>query len=168
MWERDVVPVIKVRLAEAEDDGVLAGLEAATWSVDVSPASRPRGTAFFDERRRPPDVLVAEVDRAVVGYVHLGQSIPIPSHWHVLDVKGLAVDPAWRRRGVGRRLLQEAAEVARRRGARKLSLRVLEPNAAARGLYHACGFVVEGVLREEFLLAGQYVDDILMARQLHQ
>jgi RimJ/RimL family protein N-acetyltransferase len=41
---------------------------------------------------------------------------------------------------------------------------VLGPNAAARALYESCGFTVEGVLREEFLLDGQYVDDVLMAR----
>jgi len=40
------------------------------------------------------------------------------------------------------------------------------PNAAARRVYDACGFVVEGVLREEFLLDGRYVDDVFMARDL--
>ena len=52
---------------------------------------------------------------------------------------------------------------ARSRGARKLSLRVLGGNVAARRLYEACGFTVEGVLREEFFLGGRYVDDVLMA-----
>jgi RimJ/RimL family protein N-acetyltransferase len=45
-------------------------------------------------------------------------------------------------------------------------LRVLGPNKAARQLYATCGFATEGVLREEFLLNGRYVDDILMARCL--
>jgi RimJ/RimL family protein N-acetyltransferase len=43
---------------------------------------------------------------------------------------------------------------------------VLGGNAGARALYTACGFVVEGVLREEFWLGGRYVDDVLMARTL--
>lgn len=30
----------------------------------------------------------------------------------------------------------------------------------------SCGFVVEGVRRDEFLLDGRYVDDMLMARDL--
>ena len=51
-------------------------------------------------------------------------------------------------------------------GARKLSLRVLGGNSRARRLYEACGFVVEGILRSEFLLGGRYVDDIFMARHL--
>ena len=37
---------------------------------------------------------------------------------------------------------------------------------AARGLYEAAGFEVEGVLRGEFLLEGDYVDDVLMALDL--
>ncbi|MYW00343.1 GNAT family protein, partial [Streptomyces sp. SID3343] len=51
----------------------------------------------------------------------------------------------------------------RRRGARRITLRVLGGNASARALYRSCGFVIEGVLEGEFLIAGRYVDDVLMA-----
>jgi RimJ/RimL family protein N-acetyltransferase len=37
----------------------------------------------------------------------------------------------------------------------------------ARRLYEACGFVEEGVLREELQLDGRLVDDVLLARSLH-
>jgi len=40
---------------------------------------------------------------------------------------------------------------------------VLAPDASARRLYESCGFVVEGVLRDEFVLDGRPVDDLLMA-----
>jgi RimJ/RimL family protein N-acetyltransferase len=63
-------------------------------------------------------------------------------------------------------LSKQSAQEARSRGARKLSLRVLGPNTAARGLYATCGFVIEGTLQAEFLLDGRYVDDVLMARYL--
>jgi len=43
---------------------------------------------------------------------------------------------------------------------------VLGPNAAARRLYDSCGFVVEGVLRSEFHVDGEDIDDVLMARTL--
>ena len=61
------------------------------------------------------------------------------------------------------RLTEACIEQARSRGARKLSLRVLGGNVAARRLYESCGFTVEGVLCEEFFLGGRYVDDVLMA-----
>jgi RimJ/RimL family protein N-acetyltransferase len=62
--------------------------------------------------------------------------------------------------------VEAAAEEATRRGATRLTLRVLAPNAPARALYAACGFTVEGVLAGEFVLEGEPVDDVLMARDL--
>lgn len=109
---------------------------------------------------------MAELDGVVAGYAMLQQAMPLPSHRHVLEIGGLAVDPVRQGLGIGRRLVEEAAQEARRRGALKLSLRVLAPNTVARGLYESCGFVVEGVLRGEFVLEGRLVDDVLMARRL--
>ena len=84
----------------------------------------------------------------------------------MLQINGLAVDPAYRRRGIARALLDAAIDESRSRGARRLTLRVFAPNAAARALYDAAGFEVEGVLRAEFFLEGSYVDDVLMALDL--
>ena len=90
----------------------------------------------------------------------------LESSHHVLEIKGLTVDPGHRRRGVGKALLHAAIEQARAAGARRLMLRVLAHNTSARDLYAACGFEVEGVHRELFLLDGRYVDDIWMARSV--
>jgi RimJ/RimL family protein N-acetyltransferase len=81
----------------------------------------------------------------------------------VRQIRGITVDPALRGRGVGRALIDAAIDEARRRGARRLTLRVFAPNEVARRLYESAGFEVEGVQREEFFLNDQYVDDILMA-----
>jgi ribosomal protein S18 acetylase RimI-like enzyme len=164
---RHPVPVLAIRKARPQDDSILGEVDAATWTADVSPGPAPPvGTAFFSERTRPDDVLVAEVEGVVVGYAKLSQSIALPSHDHVLTLNGLAVDPQRQRNGAGRRLVAAALEEAQGRGAHKLSLRVLGCNTSARSLYGACGFVVEGILRAEFLLNGRYVDDVLMARAL--
>jgi RimJ/RimL family protein N-acetyltransferase len=90
----------------------------------------------------------------------------IPATRHLLELKGLMVSPAHRRRGVGRALLRAAIAAAREAGARRLTLRVLGHNADARSLYAACGFEVEGVLREFFYLDGRYVDDVVMTLPL--
>ena len=116
--------------------------------------------------KRPDGTLVTVVDGVVAGYVKLAPVLDLASNRHVLEVRGLAVDPAMHRRGLGRRLMQKAAEVALKRGARRLTLRVLASNRAARALYESCGFEVEGVLRGEFMLDGRYVDDVLMALDL--
>ena len=156
-----------IRPARIADDPVLQRLDVVTWSPDVSPAPPPSpGGPFFRVGDRPEDVLMAVLDGAVVGYVKLGRPTELASSRHVVAIWGLAVDPAAQGRGVGRALLEAAAREAANRGARRLTLRVLAPNAPARALYAACGFVVEGVLRGEFHLGGRDVDDVLMAREV--
>jgi ribosomal protein S18 acetylase RimI-like enzyme len=156
-----------IRPARKEDEFSLCRLDAATWSWDVSPApAPPRARRFFGAGSRPEDVLVAEVDGEVAGYVMLGPPLPLESNSHVVEVKALAVDPARHRQGIGRLLVDAAVRAALARSARRLTLRVLASNEAARAFYESCGFEVEGVLREEFRIAGCYVDDVLMALDL--
>ena len=159
--------MVEVRAATLSDEDALAALDRATWSWLSSPAPAPgEGWMFFDEKTKPEDVLVAVAGEEVAGYVRLGRATPLAASDHVAMVTGIAVDPARRRQGVGRSLIDAALAEARRRGARRLRLRVLGPNEAARRLYEAAGFTVEGVLREEFFLAGAYVDDVYMAHEL--
>lgn len=157
--------MIEIRPARQDDDTTLIALDAATWSPDATPApARENITTFFGSRLDPADALVAEYDGAVVGYATLHNAIPLAAHAHVLEINGVAVHPAASGRGVGRALVEATVAEAIRRGARKVSLRVLSPNVVARRLYARCGFVEEGVLRGEFLLGGRLVDDVLMAR----
>jgi ribosomal protein S18 acetylase RimI-like enzyme len=159
--------VTTIREARPEDEPELRDIDAATWTADVSPAPPPpAGAAFFGGRIAPADVLVAETGRVIAGFAALGPAHPLASGSHVLEIRALAVHPARQRCGVGRRLVEACLGQARRRGARKLSLRVLGGNAAARRLYESCGFTVEGVLRAEFFLGGRYIDDVLMACML--
>jgi len=159
--------VLTIRPARAEDEAALAKLDERTWTPAVSPAPPPPpGTPFFDGGPRPGNVLVAEHDGVVAGYVRLDEGFPIPAHRHVLVIGGLAVDPDRQRLGIARRLVEAAVAEARRRGAGKVTLRVLGPNTGARRVYEQCGFVVEGVLRGEFRIDGADVDDVLMARPL--
>lgn len=124
------------------------------------------GKRFFDDRHRPEDVLVAEVDGRLAGYVRVVPPTPLPGNAHVRQIQGLAVDHWARGRGAGRALVEAARDHARRCGARRLTLRVLGHNTAARRLYASVGFVPEGLLPEEFEVAGEYVDDVLMGMRL--
>ena len=60
------------------------------------------------------------------------------------EILTLAVEPPARRRGLGRTLVEGAAELAHGLGAEKLHLEVAEDNAAAIALYRAAGFVEAG------------------------
>ncbi len=157
---------VRVRPADAgRDEAALRRLDRAGWTTSTSPAPRPPDDApFFDGRTDPGDVLVAEVDGEVAGYVRLEQATPLPSSRRVQAITGLAVAEPLRGRGVGGALVEAAIAEARRRGALKVTLRVLAHNHDARRLYARAGFTVEGVLREEFVLDGEPVDDLLLAR----
>jgi ribosomal protein S18 acetylase RimI-like enzyme len=158
---------MEIRPARREDEPALLALDRATMSPDVTPASpddpRPE---FWRSDQEPEDTLVAEVDGALAGYVKLGHPTSLKSSRHVITVRGLAVDPDNQGQGIGRALMEAAIEEAKRRGARRLTLRVLGPNARAKALYESLGFEVEGVQREEFFLDGRYVDDVLLALRL--
>ena len=158
---------VEIRLADHDDDQALAAIDRAVWSPRSSPGPRPADDRpFFDARTAPGDVLVGLVDGRVAGYATLAPATPLPSGAHVLTLNGVAVEQQARRAGVGRALVAAAAAEARARGARRLTLRVLADNEPARRLYESLGFVVEGEQRQEFLLDGRYVDDVLMALDL--
>jgi ribosomal protein S18 acetylase RimI-like enzyme len=53
---------------------------------------------------------------------------------------GLALHPAWRRRGLGRRFMGHLHALAAARGARRVRLTVHAENAGAIGLYRALGY----------------------------
>jgi ribosomal protein S18 acetylase RimI-like enzyme len=159
----------RIRRATADDEDALGRLDRATWSTlhAVQPPPRPPYEPFFTERFGPRDHLVAESgDGRIVGYLRLGFPTSLAVNAHVRQIQGFVVAEEARGAGVGRALLRAAAEEARRQGARRLTLRVLGHNTPARRLYESEGFVVEGVLPEEFLLDGRYVDDVLMGRTL--
>jgi RimJ/RimL family protein N-acetyltransferase len=118
------------------------------------------------ERYGAENVLVAVEGDAILGSLLLGPWAELESGRHVLEVKGLAVDPARQGEGVGAALLDVAVARAREQGMRRLVLRVLSGNAGARHLYESRGFELEGTRREAFLLEGAYVDDLMMGLDL--
>jgi ribosomal protein S18 acetylase RimI-like enzyme len=87
--------------------------------------------------------LVAEASGAPAGFVMVGLEESDPG---VADLLAIAVAPAWQHRGVGRRLLAAAEELARSSApdpSRALVvLTVAVDNARARSLFEAAGYAV--------------------------
>jgi putative acetyltransferase len=90
---------------------------------------------------------------------------PCPGSAHVC-VLGIAVDPAWRRRGLGRALLTAALAQAAAAGYRKATLTAFAGNEGALRFYEACGFVREGLRRAHLRRGDEYHDEVLLARPL--
>src|SRR6188472_2115400 len=59
---------VKVRPARLEDETALLAIDRATWSPLSGPAPEPSPGPFFNERTRPENVLIAEIDGRVVGW----------------------------------------------------------------------------------------------------
>lgn len=156
--ERDMGPT--VRSGSKNDVDAVFGIDNVTWSPTSSPGPHPTNPHELGEGH---ELLVAEIDDEVVGYLKLTPPTPLASNAHVRHIIGLAVHPDHQRRGVARALLSAVTERARSAGWTKLSLRVLAPNVQAQDLYRACGFKTEGVLLGEFRIDGEAIDDVLMA-----
>lgn len=162
---------VRVRPASASDQAALAELDRIAWTAtsgfpSVIQASADPGVPFFSPASPPQAHLVAELGEAIAGYIRLRPPTPLPENAHVIQVSGIAVHPDSRRRGVAAALLAAAEPFAAASGATKLSLRVLSTNGPAIRLYERLGYVREGVLRNEFVIGGCYVDDIMMAKPL--
>ncbi|MEZ5099251.1 MAG: GNAT family protein [Thermoleophilia bacterium] len=109
-------------------------------------------------------ILVAELDGRVVGRLSILRD-QRPACRHVADV-GLMVEHGQRGRGVGTAMLRAAEEWAREQGVEKLELHVFPHNVVAIGLYERLGYVREGVRSRHFHRRGEYVDAILMAKDV--
>lgn len=81
------------------------------------------------------------------------------------EVLTLVVDPAVRRQGVARALLEAAAGIARSGGAAAMFLEVAADNVAAIGLYEAAGFERVGLRRAYYRRPGQDAVDALVLRR---
>ncbi len=86
---------------------------------------------------------------------------------HRAGIFGMYVVPEARGRGLGRALLGALVEHARgMEGVDRLELGVEATNAAARGLYHAFGFVTYGVQPDAYRADGRSWDAELMTMAL--
>jgi|SRR5579859_688721 len=174
---------VVIRPAVAEDGHAVYVLDHRCWSTVSEVSERPDppqpdSTAFRDDRHRPEHMLVAEsrgepLGRSellghgeLLGWVRVLPPTPLPSNAHIRAIQGLLVAPEARGLGLGRALLHAALARARAEGAERVTLRVLAGNTVARSLYETAGFEVTGVQPREFLLAGEYQDDVLMGIDL--
>lgn len=82
------------------------------------------------------------------------------------EILTVAVAPASRNRGTGRRLVEEAMRRLHRAGAKMLFLEVDEGNRAAVSLYHSLGFAEVGRRTGYYREAGKAATALVMRRQL--
>ena len=87
---------------------------------------------------------------------------------HIAYLGSFAVHPAFKSKGVGKRVVLDLAERLRKEGLKRLELLVVIDNHKAIDFYKSLGFEVEGLLKK-FLKrksSDEYVDELAMAMML--
>lgn len=130
----------KLELADLDE---IETIERASYPA---PWSR---SMFASELAKPSSLSLAAVDDRgrLIGYLVLSRFVDA---WHVMN---LAVDPAWRRRGIASMLLERLFELTRDDVRRGYTLEVRVSNVAAIRLYERFGFHSKGIRR------GYYTDN---------
>ena len=162
--------MIRVRRADPGDAADLVALaeavgrEEGRWiltSDSWRSVAEERRYLKAVQRHADAAVFVVEDDGSIVARLSLARD-PHPASSHVADL-GLMVAAEYRRRGIGRTLLEEATHWARTAGVKKLELHVFPWNEPALKLYESFGFRREGLRLAHYARDGEYVDAVLMA-----
>ncbi len=125
---------VNIRRMTDEDVPAVSAIEEATFSMPWKPDD-------FREmiRRDNMTYLVAEVGGKIVGGAGLRNILGD------CEITNVAILPAYRRQGIGKRLLVELLKAGTEIGAEAFTLEVRAGNEAAIRLYESLGFVSEGV-----------------------
>mgnify|MGYP001401882473 CR=1 FL=1 len=146
-----VAPGDGIRAMELEDVDAVLAIESATQLT-------PWSSAHFRDCLSNANYLcqVATVDDDPVAFLILSR---ILDETHVLNI---AVAPAWQRRGIARRLLQQALDAARADAMTVVYLEVRESNQSAQALYRQLGFETCGVRKNYYRKGEGHENAVLM------
>lgn len=86
----------------------------------------------------------------------------VPTFKHKAEF-GITVHDDFQNKGIGIALTRHILEIAKRKGLRKVSLKVVTENSRAIHVYEKCGFKVEAKLEKENFVNGKYYDDYIMS-----
>ncbi|HLE54031.1 MAG TPA: GNAT family N-acetyltransferase [Thermoplasmata archaeon] len=128
----DRLDVERLIAAYHASEGVTPKPERITWAVDQILKNRVGGV-----------ILVARERRAIVGVV-LAVYQPSAELGRMLVVNDFFVDPATRRKGVGRALATKLLEEAKAMHVDRIDLEILPSNAPAAAFWKSLGFRTQG------------------------
>lgn len=162
-----------IRSARPGDARALARLlDAIAAEAEVTLLMRPGEISAREWRRRIAAAAERETSLFLTAFLedrmvgNLGMVADAhPASLHVLML-GMSVARDCRGLGLGGALLESALQWAAQGDALKVELSVFAHNAPAISFYERHGFAREGLRRRQLVRAGEYHDEVLMARFL--
>ncbi len=129
---------IKIRPAVSGDYEALARLNRESMGYDYPPEkTEEQLRKLLSDGKN--GIFVAEAADKVVGYVHLTDYDLLYAD-PMKNIMGIAVDPAFRRMGVGKRLLEAGEKWAKESGAFGVRLVSGETRTGAHAFYRSLGY----------------------------
>jgi ribosomal protein S18 acetylase RimI-like enzyme len=128
----DRLDIERLIAAHLTSEGVKPRPERITWAVEQVMKNRVGGV-----------VLVAREKKAVVG-VALAVYSPSAEEGRLLVLNDFFVDPAWRRKGIGKALATRLLEEAKAMRVERIDLEVTPTNANAAAFWKSMGFRTGG------------------------
>ncbi len=129
---------VKIRPAVPGDCEALARLNRESMGYDYPPEkTEEQLKKLLSDGKN--GVFVAEAEGKVVGYVHLTDYDLLYAD-PMKNIMGIAVDPACRRMGVGKRLLEAGEKWAKESGATGVRLVSGETRTGAHAFYRSLGY----------------------------
>ena len=143
MRSRDARPDAAIHFREYEDRDFpwICKLDALCFVPGIAYSPEQIACALL---QRGTFAAVAEHDGEVIAFVLAGRT---RAGGHIITID---VHAAWRRQGVGERLMQIAEERLERQGARRVVLEVSTANEAAIAFYRKRGYGGERLLRRYY------------------
>lgn len=122
-----------------------------------------RWTSNIDYDRALPILAVVQQEKKkrIVSTASLG-FFEAEAYKHKAEF-GITVHDDFQNRGIGTALTRHMLDIAKKKGLRKVFLKVLTQNKRAIHMYEKCGFKIEAKLKEENFINGKYYNDYVMS-----
>jgi len=133
---------IEFRRAESNDHAVVVGMMRELYASDDLPFPEA-GPAALEVLLREPKLGQCRIifdDQVAVGYFVLGYGFSLEFGGQDAFLDELYVKPDFRGKGIGKRAVANATEIARSLGLGALHLEVNSENTVAQRLYRRAGF----------------------------
>lgn len=163
--------MVVIRQAVLADLKAITGIynEAVLTTVatfDTEPKSEAERRAWFEAHDSRHPILVAELDKLIVGWASLSQWSDRLAYADTAEIS-LYVQEACRGQGIGKQLIEAITSEGEKAGLHTVIARIVAGNQVSIRLHEAAGFEHIGIMREVGRKFGRRLDVYLMQKIYH-